>query len=271
MTLDALREWLESAPVLWVGVLASFAASLGTSAGALPVYLFRRVPTRTENVLMSASAGVMLAAAVYSLVLPALEAAGGTGSVGAALRVGASIIAGAAVILLIHHRVPHEHFIKPHDTFAPDPARWRKVWLFVIAITLHNFPEGMAVGVGFGGGQVDNGLALTAAIFVQNLPEGFIVALALVTLGYSRTRAFAIAGGTGIVESVGGLFGATVVSLAHAMLPWALGFAAGAMLFVISHEIIPETHRKGHEAHATIGLLVGFALMLVLDAALATG
>lgn len=267
--MEALKQWIDASSPLVVGALASFAASLGTSVGALPVFFIPRASARTQDVLMSISAGIMLAATVYSLIGPAIaeSQAQGAGAVVASLQVGFSVLLGAVVILFIHNRAPHEHFIKPRDTEA-DPARLRQVWLFVIAITLHNFPEGMAVGVGFGGEGIDNGLTLTAAIFAQNLPEGFVVALALVGLGYSRSRAVAIACLTGVVETVGGLFGATVVSIAAVVLPYGLGFAGGAMLFVISHEIIPETHRHGHESHATFGLIAGLVGMLVLDSAL---
>lgn len=267
--MDALRQWIDSSSPLVVGALASLAASLGTSVGALPVFFIPRASARAQDVLMSVSAGIMLAATVYSLVEPALaeSQAQGASETLASLKVGVSVLLGAVAILFVHHHSPHEHFIKPLDTEA-DTTRMRQVWLFVIAITLHNFPEGMAVGVGFGGDSAENGLVLTAAIFAQNLPEGFVVALALVGLGYGRTRAVAIACLTGIVETVGGLFGATVVSIAVAVLPYALGFAGGAMLFVISHEIIPETHRHGHESHATFGLIAGFVLMLFLNATL---
>lgn len=267
--MDELQNWIVEAPLLLVGILASLAASLGTSVGALPVFGIRRVSALAQDLLMSIAAGVMLAASAYSLVEPGLaEATRQTGGplTGAGV-IGVSLMIGAAAILFIHRHAPHEHFIKPSDNPAIDATRLRQVWLFVIAITLHNFPEGLSVGVGFGGGQVENGLALTTAIFIQNLPEGFVVALALVSQGYTRRRAFAIACATGFVETFGGLVGALAISLASAILPWALGFAGGAMLFVISHEIIPETHRKGYEAHATLGLIGGFAGMLLLTAA----
>lgn len=266
-----IRQWVETAPLLLVGVVASLAASLGTGLGALPVFAIRQVSTRSQDVLMSVAAGIMLAATAYSLVQPALHEAeiAGAGAVGAAARVGLSMLLGATVILLIHHHAPHEHFIKGPDTRAVDAHRLRQVWLFVIAITLHNFPEGLSVGVGFGGERASNGLLLTAAIFIQNMPEGFVVALALLGQGYTRGRAVLIACATGLVETFGGLVGATVVTLASAVLPWGLGFAAGAMLFVVSHEIIPETHRGGYESHATFGLIAGFAGMLLLTAAFA--
>lgn len=268
--MEALRSWIETAPILLVGVLASLAASFGTGLGALPVVAIQRVSVRAQDLLMSVAAGVMLAATAYSLVEPGLEeAARQTGSgFGGAAVISLAVLAGAAVILFIHRHAPHEHFIKGFDNPGVDPTRLREVWLFVIAITLHNFPEGLSVGVGFGGGRVENGMALTSAIFLQNLPEGFVVALALLGQGYTRSRAVLIACGTGLVETVGGLVGATAVSLADALLPWGLGFAGGAMLFVISHEIIPETHRNGHEADATFGLIAGFVGMLLLEAAL---
>lgn len=267
--MDELKDWIAGAPLLLVGIVASVTASLGTTVGALPVLAIRRVSARAQDLLMSVAAGVMLAAAAFSLVEPGLaEATRQIGSplAGAAV-IAASLMLGATTILFIHRHAPHEHFIKPSDNPAADATRLRQVWLFVIAITLHNFPEGLSVGVGFGGGQVDNGLALTTAIFVQNLPEGFVVALALAAHGYARWRAFAIACATGFVEAFGGIVGALAISLASAILPWALGFAGGAMLFVVSHEIIPETHRNGHEAHATLGLIGGFAGMLLLAAA----
>lgn len=266
--MESLTQWVDSAPLLLVGVLASLAASLGTGLGALPVFAIRRVSARSQDVLMSVAAGIMLAATAYSLVQPALHEAevAGASAIGAAARVGLSMLLGAAVILFIHQHAPHEHFIKGPDTRAVDAHRLRQVWLFVIAITLHNFPEGLSVGVGFGGEQASNGLLLTSAIFIQNMPEGFVVALALLSQGYTRSKAVLIACATGLVETFGGLFGATVVTLASAVLPWGLGFAAGAMLFVVSHEIIPETHRGGYESHATFGLIAGFAGMLLLTA-----
>jgi ZIP family zinc transporter len=139
------------------------------------------------------------------------------------------------------------------------------VWLFVFAITLHNVPEGLAVGVGFAGENNARALPLALGIAIQNMPEGLAVAAALLTLHYSPARATAIALATGMVEPVGGLLGAGVVSISTALLPWALTFAAGAMLFVISHEIIPESHRNGHETSATVGLLIGFVLMMMFD------
>jgi ZIP family zinc transporter len=141
----------------------------------------------------------------------------------------------------------------------------KRIWLFIIAITIHNFPEGMAVGVGFGSGDIANGTSLAIGIGLQNMPEGLAVALPLLGLGYSRLKAIGIATLTGLVEPVGGLLGVAAVSIFHPVLPIGLAFAAGAMLFVISDEIIPETHAKGRSRLATFGIIVGFIIMMTLD------
>ena len=159
--------------------------------------------------------------------------------------------------------LPHEHFRTGRE--GPAAASLRRVWLFVIAITIHNFPEGLAVGVGFGAHGLEGGLPLALGIGLQNAPEGLAVAVALLGEGYAKGRAWGIAALTGLVEPVGGLLGAGVVALSEPLLPWGLAFAAGAMLFVISHEIIPETHRNGHQNKATLGLAVGLVIMLFLD------
>ena len=151
---------------------------------------------------------------------------------------------------------------------GPPSEALQRVWLFVIAITIHNVPEGLAVGVGFGGGDVANGVTLAIGIGLQNAPEGLAVAVALLGQDYDRRRAFAIAALTGLVEPVGGLLGAGAVEVFEPLLPWALAFAAGAMLYVISHEIIPETHRSGFQNEATAGLTIGLVLMMFLDVTL---
>lgn len=263
----SLASYLATLPVFALGTGASVAASVGTGLGALPVLAVRRVSQRARDVLQSIAAGIMLAATMSSLVLPGVEAGAKLYGlrIAGALVVAAAALLGAAAVLAVHRYVPHEHFVTGR---AGPLSQLRRTWLFVMAITLHNFPEGMAVGVGFGGGDVGNGLALATAIFVQNLPEGFIVALGLVTAGYRSRFAVAVSLATGFVETVGGLLGAAAVSTAAAALPWALGFAAGAMLFVVSHEMIPETHRNGYETEATFGLIVGFVTMVILNAAL---
>src|SRR6056297_586318 len=242
--------------IVALGTLASLLAGLGTAVGALGVLFLRRLSPRVEDGLLSAAAGIMLAAAFFSLLLPAIE----YGELYFATR------PGAVALELIHRYAPHEHFIIGRE--GPDAEALSRIWLFIIAITLHNFPEGMAVGVGFAGGNIDNGIALATGIGLQNIPEGLAVSVALLTVGYSRGRAFLIGAVSGLAEPVGGLFGAAAVAVAGPMMPWTLGFAAGAMLFIISDEIIPETHRRGYETVATFSLMGGFAVMMFLDATL---
>lgn len=253
--------------VVWMGFLASLAAGLFTSVGAMGVFFIRRMSTRIEDGLLSFAAGIMLAAS-FSLLLPAIEygeAQFGGRNIAVIVAI-TGILCGALALFLMHRYLPHEHFLGGHE--GPDSKALSRIWMFVIAITLHNFPEGMAVGVGFAGGDIANGMALATGIGIQNIPEGLAVAVALITVGYSRVRAFLVSLLTGLAEPLGGLFGSVAVSLAGPLMPWSLAFAAGAMLFIISDEIIPETHRKGYENLATFSLLVGFACMMYLDSTL---
>ena len=208
--------------------------------------------------MLGFAAGVMLAASSFSLLVPAIDL-GGVWITSVALALG------AATIHIIDRFAPHEHFISGSE--GPS-SKLSRLWLFIIAVTIHNFPEGMAVGVGFGGGDIANGISLAIGIGLQNIPEGLVVALALVALKYKLIKAFLIALATGLVEPIGGLLGAGVVSVFEPILPWGLAFAAGAMLFVISDEIIPESHRKGFAKQATFGLMIGFVIMLFLDVTL---
>jgi zinc transporter, ZIP family len=254
--------------LILTGVGASLAAGLLTGAGALPVFVVRRVSEGLQDAMLGFAAGVMMAASVFSLIVPALEAAQrghGSTSIGA-LVVVAGVLLGGLALWVVNERVPHEHFILGRE--GPPSEGLRRIWLFVIAITLHNFPEGLAVGVAFGSGELGSATALAIGIGLQNIPEGLAVAVALLTLGYSRAQAVAVATATGLVEPVGGLIGVVAVTLVEPLLPWGLAFAAGAMIFVISDEIIPETHRHNHQNQATGGLMVGFVLMMFLDVVL---
>jgi ZIP family zinc transporter len=261
----AIITLLESAtanPAIAAALTATLFTAFATGAGALPVVFIRNISDAARDTLLGFGAGVMLAASFFSLLEPALDSAAAvTGSAGSGvLIVAAGISLGAAILMAADRWLPHEHFVKGREGGASDHAAG--LWLFVIAITLHNIPEGLAVGVAQAG---NTGAALTAGIAIQNMPEGLIVAIALVTLGISRWKAAALALATGMAEPLGGLIGAAAVGEAGAMLPWGLSFAAGAMLFVISHEIIPETHRNGNERVATIGLVGGFVLMMLFD------
>ena len=244
---------------------ATLFTALATGAGALPVLVIRHISDAARDTLLGFGAGVMLAASFFSLLAPALESGAElAGSpLGGVLIAATGVILGAAVLMVSDRWMPHEHFVKGREIgqqSATDNAAG--LWLFVAAITLHNVPEGLAVGVAQGSG---GGTAITAGIAIQNMPEGLIVAIALVTLGISRWKAAALALATGMAEPLGGLIGASAIGHAAAMLPWGLAFAAGAMLFVISHEVIPETHRNGNERVATIGLVGGFVLMMLFD------
>ncbi|QQB37072.1 ZIP family metal transporter [Achromobacter deleyi] len=257
-----------NAPHVADALLGGMVAAGATAAGTLPVLFARTIPQKMQDSMFGFGAGVMLAASAFSLVAPGITAAEaqGAGPWGAGLTVGAAILLGAAVLLLMDRLLPHEHFIKGREGI--EAHRLRRTWLFVFAITLHNLPEGLAIGVGYAGNDPVRGTALATGIAIQDIPEGLVVAVALIAAGYKRAFAVALGMLSGLVEPVGAVLGAAVVGWSAALLPWGLGFAAGAMLFVISHEIIPESHRKGHEVYATCGLMLGFVLMMLLDTAL---
>jgi len=244
-----------SIEIIWFGFAASLIAGLATGAGALPVLFTKRVSDKLLDVMLGFSAGVMLAATSFSLIVPAIDISGPFVAV-------FGIILGALVLHLIDRFVPHFH---PALGAEGPPSRMSKVWLFVLAITIHNFPEGLAVGVSFGGGDMAAGLVIAMAIGLQNMPEGLAVALPLVREGYSRRKSLLYGTLTGLVEPLGGLLGVALVSIFQPVLPWGLAFAAGAMLFVVSDEMIPESHRKGFEREATFGLIAGFVVMMLLD------
>ena len=248
--------------IVAAGLLASLAAGLATGAGALPALFFKDVPDRVMNTLLGGAAGVMLAATSFSLIVPGIEHGNILWPGFGVYAVAVGLLLGAFSLDLVNRVLPHEHFILGHE--GPD-SRMRRIWLFIIAITIHNFPEGLAVGVGFGSGDMASGTSLAIGIGLQNMPEGLAVALPLLGLGYSRTKAITIALMTGLVEPVGGLLGVGAVSIFYPVLPFGMAFAAGAMLFVISDEIIPETHSKGRSRLATFGLVVGFVIMMSLD------
>lgn len=255
---------LNSENVIFVGIITSILAGFSTGVGALPIFFAKNVSSKTLDTMLGFAAGVMLAATSFSLVIPAIEAGGG-GFRGAAITLIGIIIGGIFLDFTDRHS-PHVHLIDKRE--EGNKSSLAKMWLFIIAITIHNFPEGLAVGVGFGDGNIPNGLTIAIGISLQNLPEGLAVALSLVRENFSTKKAFLIATLTGLVEPIGSFIGLLLVNIAKPLLPLILAFAAGAMLFVISDEIIPETHKNGYERQATYGVLIGFVIMMFLDVTL---
>ncbi|MSP27664.1 MAG: ZIP family metal transporter [Methylococcales bacterium] len=248
--------------IVVIGFFASILAGLATGVGALPALFFKDISNNLFNSLLGAAAGVMLAATVFSLLVPGIAFGNAIWPAKGIYVVSVGMLIGAAFLHYADKQLPHVHFDSISDTQLNS---LKKVWLFIIAITIHNFPEGMSVGVSFGSGEMKNSVVLAIAIALQNIPEGLAVALPLVGLGYNKWRAVGIATLTGLVEPVGGLLGITMVTAFQPILPIAMGFAAGAMLFVISEEIIPETHSNGRSRYATFALMMGFIVMMVLD------
>lgn len=262
-TAIAIKDPHMTGALLW-GLIAAGA----TAIGSVPALFARGISDRVNNSLMGFGAGVMLAATSFSLILPGLETAYAQGfgpwSGGAIVSVG--ILVGAVGLLALHVYLPHERF--NHNAEDSESLRVQRAWLFVTAIILHNLPEGLAIGVAFAGTDLVGARALAFGIAIQDIPEGLVIALALMTAGYGRWLAFTVAVLSGVVEPIMAVAGVALISMSAALLPWGLAVAAGAMLFVISHEIIPESHRKGHQTWATTGLMLGFVLMMLLDTAL---
>jgi ZIP family zinc transporter len=245
-----------------IGFLASIIAGLATGIGALPALFLKNISERIFVSLLGLAAGVMLAATAFSLLIPGIDFGNLVWPGKGVWGVAGGIVLGALFLHFADKRLPNLHFDSVPDHHLES---LQKVSLFIIAITIHNFPEGLAVGVSFGTGDIKNGLVLTTAVALQNLPEGLAVALPLVGLGYNKWKAVGLATLTGLVEPIGGILGITMVSMFSAILPIALGFAAGAMLFVITEEIIPETHIHSRSRLATFALLLGFIIMMLLD------
>jgi len=268
LTRDAWQAAIFHDPRVTQALLGGLMAAGATALGTMPMLVSRPLSDRVQDTLLGFGAGVMLAASAFSLIIPGLAAASqqGAGPWAAGGIVGAGILLGAALLLVLDYALPHEHFIKGVE--GVNAKALKRAWLFVFAICLHNLPEGLAIGVAFGGTDAARASALATGIAIQDVPEGLVVALALRSVGYSRMLAVGLGIASGMIEPVGAVLGASVVTVSGALLPWGLAFAAGAMLFVVSHEIIPESHRKGHERFATGGLMVGFVLMMLLDTSL---
>ena len=246
--------------MVWITALGVGGA---TMIGALLGLIFKKLTHRFSDIVLSFAAGIMLAAAVLGLILPSIEYGGGKSGL---LITVAGILAGAVCLNMMDRFVPHLHKLAGVDTENhPDSGQVSRVLLFVLAIAIHNLPEGVAAGVGFGSGNTAQALLIAGGIALQNIPEGMVIIGPMLASGISKGRTVALALATGLVEVIGTLVGYFAVSLSAAMLPFALAFAGGTMLYVISDEMIPETHAHGSQRGATYSLLLGFSVMLVTD------
>ena len=244
-------------------LLTALGVGGATVVGALLGFAFKKMTHTFSDIVLSFAAGVMLSAAVIGLILPSLEE-GGKFAMPITI---AGIFCGALALNLIDRLVPHLHRLVGVDqeSHPEGTDRVSKIMLFVLAIAIHNFPEGIAAGVGFGSGSSAEALTIAGGIALQNIPEGMVIIAPMLSAGISKKRTLLVAVGTGLVEVVGTLLGYFAVSLSAAILPFALAFAGGTMLYIISDEMIPETHAHGNERGATYALLVGFCLMLLVD------
>lgn len=244
-------------------------AALATALGTLPVLLSQNFSQRTYDGFLGFGAGVMLAATAFSLVIPAIAAARGegAGSFEASAIAGGGILLGMGLVLLLDRLVREQTILDGVDPARSDSLK--RAWLFVAAVAIHNLPEGLAIGVAYAGVDVAKAHSLATGISIQDVPEGLVVALALRTVGYGRLFSCALGVASGLIEPVAAVGGAVLIEYAKWMLPWGLALAAGAMLFVISHDVIPEAHRNGNTRSASCAVVAGFILMMVLDTALA--
>lgn len=241
-------------------LLCALGVGGATVIGALLGFIFRNITHRFSDVVLAFAAGVMLSSAFIALVIPSLELGGGFGIIYTV----AGIFAGAVALNLIDKVIPHLHkFVDVGST--PDALRKHRVMLFVMAIALHNLPEGLAAGVGFGGGDLSSALLIAGGIALQNVPEGMVIIAPMLSVGMRPSRVVLIALGTGLIEVIGTVLGYFAVSLCAPLLPFALAFAGGTMIYVVSDEIIPDTHADGSENGATYALLLGICLILLFD------
>lgn len=252
---------MTSASITIFGILF---AGIATGLGALPLYFKKEFSKKTLDVGLGFSAGVMLVASFISLIIPGIESARSLyQSQHAPIFVLVGIILGYLMIILIHEFLPHEHLFKKTD--MKHDRKISRVTLIVLAISLHNFPEGLAVGVGFGSGDVSQGLGLALAIALQNMPEGLVVGIGLLSEGSTKNRAFLMALLSGLVEPIAAAIGYSASYYSQMALPFTLGFAGGTMLFVICQEMLPEIFRQGHERDATFGVILGVVTMFIID------
>lgn len=257
-----MNEWSQS-ELAWLGATVTF---LATTAGALPAVFIKTISEKTKDLFLGLSAGVMLAATAFSLVEPSVFLFKEQYSLHmSAAFCGVMILLGGFLIHFANAHIPHEHFLGSSETVKASSTKLKQIWLFVLAITIHNIPEGFAVGTAVGSGDSSIGLPVLVGIGFQDIPEGLVVAIALRSLGYSIRESFLVAGITGLVEAIAALTGFFAVITVQILLPWTLAFSGGMMLYVISHEMIPESHKNGYEKEATAGLMIGFVIMMLMD------
>jgi ZIP family zinc transporter len=257
-----MSGWFWELPPVHQALVATLGTYLLTAAGTLPVLFFRRAPRRLMDASMGAAAGIMVAASCWSLLQPAIEMGGTWPAV-------IGLIAGGAFILCVDQLLPHLHPEFPDEAVQEGPiSSLRRATLLMLAITIHNFPEGLAVGVSFGAGDAGAAAALALGIGLQNIPEGLAIALPLRRDGMNRFLAFWYGQLSASIEPIAGVLGCGLVLLVQPVLPYAMAFAAGAMLYVVVEELLPETTRQGNTDVATMGFLSGFLVMMALDTSL---
>jgi zinc transporter, ZIP family len=269
-----MLEWFSSLDHIVQALLATIFTWGVTAIGASLVFFFKSVNRKVLDVMMGFAAGVMIAASFWSLLAPAIDMAKSDGGI-PWLPAITGFMAGGIFLRLIDKVLPHLHVGFPKEEAEGIKTSWQRSVLLVLAITLHNIPEGLAVGVAFGAlnanlpsASLSGAIALAIGIGLQNFPEGASVSLPLRREGYSRTKSFVYGQFSGMVEPIAGVLGALLVIVAKSILPYALSFAAGAMIFVVVEELIPESHLGKNTDIATMGTMLGFAVMMFLDVAL---
>ena len=246
-------------------LLTALGVGGATVIGSIIGFAFKKISHRFSDIVLAFASGVMLAAAVLGLIIPSLEYGGKFGIITTVV----GIFVGAFSLNLIDKLVPHLHKMVGNDIEPHKNTNLSKVLLFVTAIAIHNIPEGIAAGVGFGSGDTSQALLIAGGIALQNIPEGMVIIAPMLAAGVSPKKTFLCAAATGLVEVIGTMIGYFAVSISTVILPFALAFAGGTMLYIISDEMIPETHAHGSERGATYSLLVGFCIMLISDVLLA--
>ncbi|MGC6414004.1 MAG: ZIP family metal transporter [Bacteroidia bacterium] len=274
--MDAIVQYFETLSPIMQGFTGSMFTWLVTALGAAVVFFVKDLNKGFMDTLLGFTAGVMMAASFWSLLNPALEMASTTWSESLSwVPVGIGFLGGAIFLFVLDQWLPHLHLNEPIEKSEGVKTNWNRTVLLVLAITLHNIPEGLAVGVAFGavaegipGADLYGAIALAIGIGIQDFPEGLAVALPLRRFGLSRFKSFLWGQLSGIVEPVAAVLGVLLVIWAQSILPYALAFAAGAMIYIVVEEVIPESQRNGHTDKATLGLMIGFVLMMSLDVGL---